>query len=798
MLDLTRNLRRSPWFTAAAVATLAVGLAGTTAVFSLVRGILLHPLPYRDPGRLVVLWQTDTKSGVPFVEVSLDEFEAWRDQARSFSASSAMSAANFRVNLSGRGEAVQLEGALVSGNFFELLGVKPALGRSFTPEEDRPGGAPVALISHGLWKRQFGSDPGIVGKSVLLDGDPATVIGVLPADVALPHGVDIWGAAVPIVSGARDLRIFKVVARLGPGATIEKARAEMGTVAATLERKSPEKNRGIRATVVPLAREIYGDTRPALFFLLGAVGFVLLIACANVANLLLARAAGRRHEMAVRAALGASRRRLVGQLLAESAVLSGAGAGLGLVLAAAGIRALSAHIPSEVPHLARIGLDLPVVAFALAAAAATVLVAGLLPALRLSTADAGEAIREGGSRSSEGRQTGRLRGGLVVAEVALSLALLASAGLMVRSYARLAALEPGFDPRNLISARISLSAKAYPDVPERATFLARMLQKIGGTPGVESAGLVLLRPLADPVGWDYSFTIEGQTAEEQAHNPASNYEAVSAGYFGTMRIPLKRGRLFDSSDRAGSQRVVIVNESTARRYWPRGDAIGKRLRFGRFGDGGPWHTVVGVVGDVRYREWNGVRPDIYVPYEHWNFGRMDILVRTTADPASVVPALRAAVRALDPEQPLASVTTMERVVREATASARFTSGLLSAFGFAALLLAAVGISGVISGWAAARTREFGIRMALGAGPREVSRLVLGRALGLVGTGVALGVLLGAAVTRSLSGLLFGVRAGDPGAFAASAAVLGAVALAAGYLPARRASRADPIRALRQD
>ncbi len=600
------------------------------------------------------------------------------------------------------------------------------------------------------------------------------------------------------MTGARDLRIFKVIARLAPGVSIEKARAEMDTIAVALERKNPEKNRGIRATVVPLAKEIYGDTRPALLFLLGAVGFVLLIACANVANLLLARAAGRRHEMAVRAALGASRRRLVGQLLAESAVISLAGAVLGLALAAAGIRALAARIPSEVPHLSRIGLDVPVVAFALAAAAATVLIAGLVPALRLSAADAGEAIREGASRSSEGRRTGRLRGGLVVAEVALSLALLASAVLMVRSYARLAALEPGFDPKNLISARINLSGKVYPDVPDRAAFYARMLQRIGEIPGVESAGLVLLRPLVDPVGWDYSFTIEGQTSEEQSRNPASNYEAVSAGYFRTMRIPLKRGRLFDATDRADSPKVVLVNESTARRFWPGSDPIGKRLRFGRFGSNAPWHTVVGVVGDVRYREWNGVRPDIYVPYEHWNFSRMDVLVRTTADPTSVVPALRASVRSLDPEQPLASVTTMEQVVREATAGARFTSALLSAFGFAALLLAAVGISGVISGWAAARTREFGIRMALGAGPREVSRLVLGRALGLVAAGVAIGLLLAAFVTRSLASLLFGVRPGDPGAFLASAAVLAAVALAAGYLPARRASRADPIRALRQE
>jgi putative ABC transport system permease protein len=793
-----RSLVRSPWFTGAAVATLALGLAGTTAVFSLVRAILLHPLPYRDPARLAVAWQTDTKSGVPFVEVSLDEYEAWRDQAKTFSGAAAMTAANFRVNLSGRGEAVQLEGALVSGNFFTLLGVTPLLGRTFLPEEDRPGGAPVVVISNGLWKRQFGADAGLIGRSILLDGAPATVIGVLPPEATLPHGADLWGAAVPAVDSAHDLRIFKVLARLSPGVSLEKARAEMETVAAALERKHPEKNRGIRATVVPLSREVYGDTRPALLYLLGAVGFVLLIACANVANLQLARAAGRRHEMSVRAAIGASRGRLVAQLLAESALLSAAGAAIGLALSGLAIRALASRIPSEVPRLSRIGLDLPVVAFAVLAAGVTVVLSGLVPALRLSAAEAGDALREGTLRSSEGRRGARLRGGLVVAEVALSLVLLASAALMVRSYSRLAALEPGFDPKNLISGRISLSGQKYADVSARAAFFDRMLQRLGQIPGVASAGLVLLRPLADPVGWDYSFTVEGQNAEEQSHNPASNYEAVSAGYFRTLQIPLKRGRFFDASDRADSPPVVIVNESTARRFWPGRDPIGRRLRFGRFTSQTPWHTVVGVVGDVRYREWSGVRPDIYVPYAHWNFGRMDVLVRTSADPDGVVPAVRAAVAALDPDQPLASITTMERVVREATAGPRFTAALLSAFGLAALLLAAVGISGVLSGWAASRTREFGIRMALGAGPREVSGLVLGHALGLVGAGVLSGVLLSALVMRSLSGLLYGVRPGDPGAFLASAAALFAVALAAAYLPARRASRADPIRALRQE
>ena len=796
--DAWRSLTRSPGFTAAAVATLVIGLAGTTAVFSLVHAVLLRPLPYREPDRLAVMWQTDTRAGVPFVEASLEEYEAWRDRSRSFAGAAAMTAANFRVNLSGRGDAVQLEGASVSGNFFDLLGVKPAVGRSFLPAEDRENAAVVVMLSHGLWVRQFASDPSIVGQPIRLDGGPAVVVGILPPDVALPHGVDLWTPAAPVVTGARGLRIFKVLARLRPGVSLEKARAEMQTIAADLERERPVKNRGIRVAVVSFAEEIYGDTRPALRFLFGAVGFVLLIACANVANLLLARAAGRRREIAVRSALGASRGALVRQLLTESALLALAGAALGLPLAKIIVGAALPQIPSEVPRLASAGLEPAVVAFALAATAAAVLLAGLAPALRLSASGPEEALREGSLRSSEGRGGSRIRGGLVMAEVALSVVLVASAALMGASYARLATLAPGFDPRNVLSARVNLGGTKYPDVPSRAAFYGRLLDRLRAVPGVDSAGLVLLRPLADPVGWDYSFTVEGQTAEEQSRNPASNYEAASAGYFGTLRIPLVRGRLFDARDGAGSPRVVLVSESMAKRYWPGRDPIGGRLKFGRFADPTPWHTVVGVVGDVRYREWSGVRPDIYVPFAHWNFSRMDLLVRSKGRPESILPAVRAAVRELDPEQPLASEATMERVVRDATGGARFTAALLSAFGGAALLLAAVGIAGVVGGWAAARTREFGIRMALGAGPGEVARLVLGHAFGLVGIGLAAGLLLSAGATRGLARLLYGVRPGDPGFLFGAAALLAAVALAAAYGPARRASRSDPIRALRQE
>jgi putative ABC transport system permease protein len=572
----------------------------------------------------------------------------------------------------------------------------------------------------------------------------------------------------------------------------------MERVAASVERIRPVKNRGIRAGVVPLAREIYGDTGPALRYLFGAVAFVLLVACANVANLLLARATVRRREIAVRAALGASRGAIVRQLLTESALLSLAGTAIGVPLAVLAVRLLLPGIPASVPRLERVSLDVPIVAFELAAAGAAVFLAGLAPAFRLSSAGPEAALREESGRSSETRGGSRLRSVLVASEVALSMTLLASAGLMVESYRRLAALEPGFDPRNVVTARINLSGTKYPDVPARTAFYKRMLDRLGAMPGVESAGLVLLRPLVDPVGWDYSFTVEGQTAEEQSRNPASNYEAASASYFDTLRIPLKRGRLFDGRDGEGSPRVVIVSDSMARRYWPGRDPIGGRLKFGRFADATPWHTVVGVVGDVRYREWSGIRPDIYVPYAHWNFGRMDVLVRTAQDPRAFVPALRDAVRELDPEQPLASVTTMDRVLREATGGARFTSSLLSAFGLAALLLAAVGISGVLSAWAAARTREFGIRMALGAGPVEVAGLVLRHALRLVALGLVAGLLLAAIATRGLGGLLYGVRPGDPRLLFASAALLCAVALAAGYLPARRAARSDPMVSLRRE
>jgi predicted permease len=799
LVRAARRLLATPATSGAAVVTLALGIGGSAAIFSVVDAVLLHPLPYAGADRLVVMWQHDTRTGTPLVELSYDEYEAWRKAKGSFDDVAAMTATNFRVNVTGRGEPVQAEGALVSAQFFDMLGVRTVAGRGFRADDDAPGAAPVGLVREGYWRRQFGGDPSLLGQALTMDGDAVTVVGVLPEGTALPRGADFWFPAGPGLGtgDVRQLRILKLLGRLKDGASLESASSEMELLTAQLEKERPKDNEGLRARLVPLARHVYGDARQALWLLFAAIGFVTLIGCANVANLLLLRGKDREGELALRLAIGASRGRIVAEVLRESALLALCGGALGLLLAHFSVASIVARVPADLPRLDHVSVDWRVYAFTFALALLTALVFGTLPALRASGLDPADALRGGGRRATDGRGATRLRSGLVLGEIALSLALLTGAGLAGRSLLRLVSLDPGFDAKNVLTARLNLPNR-YPAVKDRAAFFTPMLERLEALPGVATAGIILLRPLSDPIGWDYDFTIEGQTADDQKKNPPSNYVAVSAGFFEAMRVPVLKGRLVGPEDGPDTQRVVVVSRALAERYWPGEDPLGRRLKFGGPDSKGPWHTVVGVVGDVRNRGWTSTWLDCYVPYQQWNFGRMDLVVRTVGDPEAMLPSVRQAVYAGDPEVPIASATTMEKAVAQATAGPRFTALLLGVFALVAVAMATIGLYGLVAQGVARRTREIGVRMALGAASGDVLSLVLGQAARLVLAGLVAGVGLAFATSRGLSGLLYGIGSTDPATFALTAGGLAAVALGAAALAARRATRIDPMHALRQD
>ena len=652
------------------------------------------------------------------------------------------------------------------------------------------------LISEGLWRRHYGADEALVGRDVNVGGSPATVVGVMPPGM-LPRNVDIWISTAGLAEGAPDLGVLKLVGRMKPDVTLETARANLEVVSAGLAREQPARG-SLGAHIVPLADQIYGQTRPALRLLVAAVACLLLIACANVANLLLARGVDREREFAVRAAMGASGRRLAAQLFGESLALGVLGGGAGVLVASWAISLIGGLIPADVPGIDRLAIDWRVLGVALVLSLVAAVLFGTAPAWRASRVDAGDVVRESSLRVAGSRRVGRARGILVAGQLALSLGLVAGAALAAQSFATLARLEPGFDPVGVITAKIQLSDR-YTDHKSRAAFYGPLLDRLSAMPGVDSAALVLLRPLADPIGWDYPFTVEGQTPEAQARNPHANYEAVSPGYFSTMKIPLIEGRLFADADGPDAGPIALVSASMARRFWPNESAVGKRLKAGPPASKQPWKTIVGVVGDVRYREWTAVRADFYVPYTQWNFGRMDLVVRAQGtDPLAIVPAVRAAVRDADPEIALATVSTMTKAVEEATAGPRFTAALLVALACIALVVAAVGTFSVLAWSVERRTREFGVRMALGANRAHVLRLVLGQALWLTGLGVVGGLVVALAGSRGLAELLYEISPTDPLTLAGAVALLSAVGVGGGLLASRRALSVDPAIALRDE
>ena len=785
-----RALLRRPGFTAVALVTLALGIGANTAIFTVVNAVLLRPLPYPDPDELVLLLETNAEAGLDQVPASAVDYLAWRAGATRFEAMAAY--ANGQATLEGGvGDPQRLPAAAVRSTFFDVFKVPPLMGRGFVRGEDQRGAPAVVVLSHGLWQDRFGADPDVVGRTVQLDGAPAQVVGVMPEGFRFPGTAQLW---TPLVFAQEQLddrnwHFAPVVARLRDGATVASATEELQVLAARQEEAYPDSNAGWSAAAFPLHDELVGSSEAMLWVLLGAVGFVLLIACTNVANLLMVRAAGRRRETAIRTALGAGRGRLLGQLLVESLVLAVAGGAAGLLLAGWGLELLLALAPLTVPGGATPGIDGTVLAFTLAVSVGAGLVFGTAPAALMWREEPLTDLRDGGRGRLRGAG-GRLRSALVVAEIALALVLVVGAGLMVRSLSNLMGEDVGFPSGNLLVAQVALPAERYAG-PERILgFYRSLLERVEAIPGVRSAALgPWLPPASGPI---FHHRVEGVHTAWTMDLPTARSRPVSAGYFETLGIPVLEGRALGPEDRAETARVAVVDAAFANAFFPGESALGRRIRVL---EDEP-REIVGVVGDVKNTGLAGApQPTSYVPMTQTAWPDQGIVVRTAADPGRLVRPVTDAVHELDPGLPVFGVETMEQRLRSSVAQPRFQTRLLGLFALLALVLAAVGIYGVMAWSVAERTAEIGLRMALGASEPEVRDLVVKRALGLTLAGAALGVVGALVLTRVLSSFLFGVDARDPLTFVAVAVGLGVVALVASWLPARRASRLDPIRAL---
>ena len=778
-----------------------LGIGVTVAMFSIVYGVALRPLPYADPDRLVVLHDTHPERTGGAFGSWLVNFRDWQQQAKSFSGMAIF--AHWTFNLTGRAVPERILGSRVSGEFFDILGAPPILGRTLIAADDGAGREFVAVLSHGGWQRVFGGDPSVVGQIVALNGQPHTIVGVMPPSFRFPdEDVELWAPLGDQLRGtSRESRFMLTVARLDPDVTLESAGQEMALISGRLAEAYPDENAGWRVSVISAHETIVGDIRPVLLALLGAVSFVLLIACGNVANLLLARATARRRESAIRAAIGAGRGRLVRQFLTESLVLSVIGTTLGVALAWAAMPLLLRAQPADLPRLSEVNIDLTICAFAAAVAVVTTMLFGLLPAWHGARTSLAESLHAGGGTSAGGGRAGRrLRDVLVVVEVALSLTLLIGGGLMLRSMSRLLDVDPGFDAANVLRLSVFLGPPTYGTVAAQKAYVTRALEQLAQIGGVTMAAAVTQVPMVDTYSVQ-QFRIEGR-AVEPAQALTAQYRAVSEDYFATMSIAVLLGRGVRASDDERSAPVVVINQTMARRFWPDGSPIGQRLTGVRDGGFQEWMTIVGVVGDVKSGGLHAdEQPAIYAPYRQREFPWLrwsSFVVRSAASPLPLVQNIRAALLEVDPNQPVYGITTLAAVVRQSTADRRLGTALVSLFALLAVILASVGIYGVIACSVVDRTHEIGVRLALGARPRNVLAMVCRHGLGLTALGVLAGLGCAFLVTRFLATLLFDVSPTDPATFVTIPLVLFVVAGIACYLPARRATRVDPMVTLRSE
>ncbi len=808
-----RTLIKRPGLTCAAVLALALGIGATSAIFSVVHAVVLRPLPFRDPSRLVLVSETFTRgeSQSDNLPASPANFTDWRGQNDVFENVGAF--VNNQFTITGQGEPERLRGTFASASVFQTLGVEPAVGRLYNEEEDRPGVGKVVLLSHRLWQRRFSGDPNVVDKQVTLNNESYTVIGVMPATfqsiTRIPNGIQLFDSELwvplfgfdPNFNSNRALHLLSVIARLKPDVSLASAQTEMSAIAARLVTEYPDTNADMGVRLYPVHGQLIGNVRTTLWILLGAVAFVLLIACANVANLLLAQATARQKEVAIRMALGASRSRLIRQMLTESVMLAAAGGAAGIFLAWWGVDLLIMLAPGDIPRVSQVDLDPWVIGFTAAVTVLTGLVFGLAPALAASRPKLNETLKEGGRGLSEGGRRLSLRSGLVMAEVALAVVLLIGAGLMVRSFLHLQQVSPGFNPSELLTMELSLPPTSYTRPEQRAAFFDSVIEKLKDAPGIEAVGATNALPFTYDMRQS-GFTIDGRPAPDEGSTLSALTRVVSPDFFRALDIPIMAGRSFEPRDRAGAPDVMIVNQAFARRFFPGEEIVGKRVTSGRvevLGGAQVSREIVGVVGDVKhYGLDTEARPEMFFPHAQDPWPGMHLAVRSKSDAANITAAARNAVGEVDKNQPINDVKLMQDRLSGSVSRRRFNTTLLIIFAAVALVLAATGIYGVMSYSVTQRTHEIGIRMALGASSRDVLGMVLRQSAAIALAGLGIGIGAAAMLTRLMAGLLYKVSATDAATFVVVSALLTGVALAASYIPARRATKLDPMIALRHD